>query len=450
MNPSTMAHRHSACAGALCALLLASACQAFSPGFGEVGGERVRELRDRTAQQDAMLELRLELLLPRVMAEAGIDCWLVVSDGRSADPAVAWLTVSATHPEGTVALLLCRDGAGLQRFALGRGLTANDALYEIAEPSDEAALEDLINERLAALDPQRIAIDDARSFAAADGLSASDARWLRERLAGDLADRLVSSRPLVEDFLATQLDVEAPLFAESARLTAAILDEVLSDRVVVAAGTSLADLDWAVRTRAAAIHAELAFPPRTLVYRPASTLEDERRMGMDLILQPGDLVFLTAGIDYLGYAQRVGRWAYLLPSGERSAPAWIGEALGTLADAAERVAAGLSTGQDAGTVQQGADAAIADLVDGRARVDRVGRLREGAIDPWRLPAVTETWRPGFRLAADTGLTITVQAAITPPAATPRPFTLVTVDTARLTVAGARLVLPPQRTPLLID
>lgn len=430
-------------------LTIAAGCQAFAPGFAEFGGERVRDLRNRAAQQDALLELRLELL-PALMADAGIDCWLTLSDGISRDPLAARLTVTTTRIEGKAALLLCRRNGELARYALGRGFDANAALYEVTEPTAEAPLETLINERLTVLDPRRIAVNDARSFAAADGLSASDARWLRQVLAGDFADRLLSSRPLVEDFLAAQLDVETPLLGESARLTAAILEEVLSDRVVVAAGTSLADLDWAVRSRAAALDVPLVYPPHAAVYRPGSSLDNERGMGMDIILQPGDLVFLSAGISYLGYANRVGRWAYMLPSGARQAPAWVIEAMAAHADAAEAVAAVVAVGQSADEVQRAATAAVAGLTDPRVVVDRVSRLHEGALDPFRPAVVSGSWRPDFRLPAGAGLAITVQATRAPPTATPHPFAMVSLDTAVLEAGGARLVLPPQRTPLLID
>jgi len=445
--------RRTGSAALLAALLATVACQAFSPDFGEFGGDRLRSLRDRAAQQDAMLELRLELLLPRLMEAAGIDCWLVVSDGVSSDPAVAALTVAGTRLEGMGALLLCHNDGGLRRFALGRGLEGNDGFYEVAEPGDGAALEDLVNDRLRTVQPQRIAIDDAFSFAAADGLSASDARWLRDRLDAEFADRMVSARPLVEDFLATQLDVEAPLLAESTRLTAAILEEVLSDRVVVAAGTSLADLDWAVRSRIAAIDADVAYPPHAFVYRPGSTLETEREMGMDVILQPGDLVFLSTGIGYMGYANRLGRWAYLLPSGTRRAPEWVDQALAGLADGAVAAAAAIAGGQDDTQAHAAAVAAISGLADPAVVLDRVPRLRAGSLDPWRPAAVSGSWRPDYRLAADTGLAITVRATVTPPppaGAAPQPFVMLTLDTALLTATGGRLVMPPQRTPLLID
>jgi len=429
-------------------LTLIAGCDPLAPDYAKVGDERVRQPRDRAAQRDAMLELRLDMLLPQSMEAAGVDCWLVLSNGQFGDPMVAMLTLSATRLEGKGAVLLCRAPGGLQRFALGRGFTPNAAIYEVAEPSREAALEELLNERLLAISPQRIAVNDARSFAAADALTASNVRWLHERLESDFADRLVSSRSLVEDFLSTHLDVETPLFAESTRLTAAILEQVLSDRVVVAAGTSLADLDWAVRERAARINADLAYPPRTVVYRPGETLEAERSMGLDLILQPGDLVFLSAGISYMGYANRVGRWAYLLPTGERAAPEWVDTALAQLADAADRLTGTLAVGQTHDDVEAAANGVLAGLVDARAAVDRVARLHEGAVDPSREAAVRGSWRSDYRLAADTGLAITLAATIAPPAS--QPFTMLLVDTVLVSSGGARSILAPQRTPLLID
>jgi hypothetical protein len=46
--------------------------------------------------------------------------------------------------------------------------------------------------------------------------------------------------------------------------------------------------------------------------------------------------------------------------------------------------------------------------------------------------------------------ITVHATRMPPTAAPHPFAMLSLDTAVVDAAGGRLVLPPQRTPLLID
>ncbi len=425
------------------------ACQAFTSDFAEFDGERVRNSRDRAAQQDAMLELRLGALLETSLEEAGVDCWLVVADGQDGDPMVSMLTVSTTRLEGKGALLLC-GGERPARIAIGRGFAPNAAFYDVGSPSREEPLEALLNRELQALEPQRIAINDARSFAVADGLTAANARWVRQRLDPEMAERLVSSRPIVERFLSTQLEAETPLFIESARLTAAILEQVLSDRVVVAAGTSLGDLEWAVRERAAQLAVDLPYPPRTHVYRPGATLEIERRMELDLILQPGDLVFLSAGIRYLGYANRAGRWAYLLPSGEREAPAWVGEALSALADGATRLVETLAVGQGIDQIDRAALAALTGLTDGRAAVDRVGRLAEGSMDPAAAAAVSGSWHREFQVAADTGLVITLESTFEPPVGGAGPWKVLFVDTALITAAGARFLTPPQRMPLLID
>ena len=437
-------------AAAAVVIALSAGCQAFAPDFAEFGGERIRDLRDRAAQRDTMLTLRLDTLLPGLMERAGVDCWLTVADGPVGDAIVPLMTVSATRLQGKGALLLCNGDAGLVRIAVGKGFAANAAIYEVIETSEDSPLATLLNERLRALAPERIAVNDSRQFPAADGLTASNARWLREHLAPEWSSRLISSRPLVESLLAGQIEAEAPLFTESARLAVAILDEVLSDQVVFAAGTSLLDLDWAARDRAARLDLDLAYPPRTVVYRPSSALEAERRMELDLKLQPGDLVFLSFGVRYLGYANRVGRWAYLLPTGERAAPGWVDEALASLADAAERAAGGIAVGQDAAEVLDATRSAMAGLVDAAAAVDRVGRLQEGAVELGATAAPMALWDSGYRLAAGTGLAITLSITVQPPAPGARPLQLLLIDTAWVRADGTGFVVPLQRTALLID
>ena len=427
----------------------APACQAFAPGFAEFGGERVRGPRARAAQQDAMLELRLDAMLAAAMQTHDVDCWLVFGNGPVADPLFRHLTVTGTWIEGRAALLLCRGAGGLSRLALGRGLAPNAALYELLEAESDERLAELLGERLVAADPARIAIDRAAGRPLADGLSATDEDWLLGALPAELTARMVSSAALVETFLAGQLESEAPLFIESARLTAAILAEVLSDQVVVAAGTSLADLEWAVRERALAVGGELAYPPRAAVYRSGQTLDLERRMELDLLLQPGDLFFLSAGVRYLGYANRYGRWAYLLREGERAAPPWVEAAIGELADAVEAVGEAVRPGLDAAAAEAAASAALQGFSSLSASIARAGRLAEGPADPESRPAAPP-WHPEYRLASGTGVLITVRSLAPRPGFGEGPLPLTLVETALLTGSGARFIMPPQRTPLLID
>lgn len=429
---------------------LTAGCKAFAPDFAEFGGARVRDIRDRAAQHDTMLTLRLDTLLPVLMERVGVDCWLIFADGSNGDVLVPLLTVRATRLEGKGALLLCNQDSALARIALGDGFSSNAAIYEVFEPSDDMALAGLLNDHLRAFKPGSIAVNDSLQFPAADGLTASNARWLRDHLAPELSSRLISSRPLVESFLAEQISAEAPLFAESVRLTVAILDEVLSDQVVVASGTSLLDLDWAFRDRAAQLDVEVAYPPHTVVYRPSSTLEAEHRMQLDLKLQPGDLVFLSSGIRYLGYTNRVGRWAYLLPTGESTAPDWVNEGLSRLADVAERTAELIKVGQGATEVLEAARSAMVGLVHSSTVIDRIGRLEEGSVELESVVAPLRGWGSAYRLGANTGLAFTLSTTMQPLGPSAPPMSLLLLDTALVSAGGTEFVVPLQRTPLLID
>ena len=431
-------------------IALTAGCKAFAPDFAEFGGSRMRDIRDRAALHDTMLTLRLDTLLPVLMERVGVDCWLILADGSEGDVLVSLLTVSATHLEGKGALLLCNQDSGLARIAVGTGFSSNAAIYEVLEPSDDLTLAALMNDRLRAFQPENIAVNDSLQFPAADGLTASNARWLRDHLAPEFSSRLISSRLLVESLLAEQISAEAPLFAESVRLTVAILDEVLSDQVVVASGTSLLDLDWAFRDRAAQLDVEVAYPPRTAVYRPSSTLEAEHRMQLDLKLQPGDLVFLSSGIRYLGYTNRVGRWAYLLPTGETTAPDWVNEALSRLADVAERTAELINVGQGAAEVLEATRSAMVGLVHSSTVIDRVGRLQEGTVELESVVAPLRGWDSAYRLGANTGLAIALSTTIQPLGPNAPPLLLVLLDTVLVTATGTDFVVPLQRTPLLID
>ena len=107
-------------------------------------------------------------------------------------------------------------------------------------------------------------------------------------------------------------------------------------------------------------------------------------------------------------------------------------------------------GQDATEVLAATRSAMAGLVDANVAVDRVGRLQEGAIELGAIAAPMALWDSGYRLAAGTGLAITLSITVQPPGPGARPLSLLLIEAALVTAAGTGFVVPPQRTPLLID
>jgi len=412
-------------------------CRAFEPDFGRFDVPEVRPLRDRAAQHDALVELRLQELLPVAMARAGIDCWLV--------------RTSTTAAPGRVVLSFCRRDSAVVRRAWGRGLRAVEGLYETETETASTLDADpgaLLRAELESHEPAAIAVNRSPDEPWADGLAATDAAWLEETLGPTLWGRTGSASELVQGFLGRHLEAEEALFTEAARLNDAILHEVLSDREVVAAGTSLVDLRWAFHRRSGRRDVEVAVEPRTEIWRRGQALEAETRTEQDLLLQPGDLVFLTAGIRYLDYAVPMGRWAYLLPEGELAPPGWVPAALEERAGDLEAAVALLAPGAPGDRLA----ASLRELAGARElrtlRVGRLGRmfdLRAAGTAPGTLPWSLEPPLPG-----PGPLVLELSGVVRPPGWEDQEIELTLREAVWVGPDGGRPVIPIQRAPYLID
>jgi hypothetical protein len=138
-----------------------------------------------------------------------------------------------------------------------------------------------------------------------------------------------------------------------------------------------------------------------------------------------------------------------LREGERAAPPWVEAATGELADAVEAVGEALRPGFDAAAAEAAVSAALQGLSSLSASIARAGRLAEGPADPGSRRAAPP-WHPEYRLASGTGVLITVRSLAPRPGFEEAPLPLTLVETALLTGTGARFIIPPQRSPVLID
>lgn len=441
-------------AACLVAILLTSlACPAFNSEFGEIGVPELRSVRDQTAQTDAIIELRLIQLLGPVLRSQEVDCWIIVWESENLDPLVPLLTLSGTAPEGRAVLLQCAgEAGGSTRVAMGEGLGANDGVYDVVEvEGDDLAA--ALGERLATVSPSRIAVNRSPGHPLADGLSATNEAWLEKALGSSLAERMVPSGPLVEALLSRHLDVEAPLFGEAARLTVGLLERVLSDEYIVAAGTSVSDLTWAARQLARDMGLRVAVPPRVFLQRSGSSLEDAGSAELDVLLQTGDLVFLTVGLEYLGYITHYGRWVYMLHEEERQAPEWVLDGLAAVANDLEAALPHLRSGLGAeqirdtlvgGLGSNGADSLV---------LGRIGFLHDrGIMTAVASPesAVTLLWQTQPVLQPGGLVAVALGQRRAEPSWQEAGVWIALLEGVVVGDEGARLVMPPQRVPYLID
>ena len=97
---------------------------------------------------------------------------------------------------------------------------------------------------MAARDPQRIAINQSRTISMADGLTAELKDYLIDAIGAPYRDRLVSSEPLLVEYVSTRTPAEEAIEREASAATFDILRRALSNEVITPGRTTLMDVHY--------------------------------------------------------------------------------------------------------------------------------------------------------------------------------------------------------------
>ena len=203
----------------------------FEQGRVLVEASDVLPHRDRIAPYNAVLEHRLDTLLPRLMRETGVDLWLVINREYNEDPVFFSLAPKPVFAaRRTTMILFHDDGQEVKRY------TVNRYPFPLYEPAWEggdldeqwSGLGDLIGE----LDPQTIAINTSRHWPVADGLSAGLKDRLMEVLSPELQQRITSAERLVVRWLETRTEPEVDLYPQIVSIARGVIAEAFSERVI--------------------------------------------------------------------------------------------------------------------------------------------------------------------------------------------------------------------------
>jgi Xaa-Pro aminopeptidase len=255
---------------------------------------------------------RLDLVLPEAMRENAIDMWIVAGREGHDDPNAMLLGGGYI---GDVGYYVFTDrGVGrIERAALGVGGAAFDQcpVYDIK--ATPATLRDFV----AARDPKRIGINVASEIGTADGLSHSLHERLRKTLGTDLAGRLVSAEKLVSDFRSRNTATSLAAFSRAGEYSRTILERALSNEVIRPGHTSTGDVAWWMMER---LHEEglgNSFGlPSIYILGPGP----RGPVSGDHVIQPGDLITVDWGVNYLTAYTDMKRMAYVLKPGENVVP----------------------------------------------------------------------------------------------------------------------------------
>jgi len=319
------------CLIAALALMLAMPALAFDQGRELNGAPAVLAERERVAVENRILQERLETLLPKLMADANIDLWLVLSREYAEDPiyftlvpqpsfAARRTTLLAFHrkSDGTV------DRLVVNRYPLGDPYTSAWSGGDL--DAQWRALGKLIAER----GPRRIGINVSRQWPIADGLSKALHERLLEVLPDGYASRLVSAEDLVVRWTETRIASEQAVYPQIVAIARSVVADAFSSRVVTPGVTTTDDVAWYIRGRYEALGLPVWFMPDVNLQRAGQACErDSPFCGSEGVIQHGDVLHTDVGLCYLKLCTDTQEMGYVLRLGEADVPQGLRDALAT-------------------------------------------------------------------------------------------------------------------------
>ena len=275
-----------------------------------------QEAKRRWDQMCQIRQDKLDLILPVAMRENRIDMWIVASREGHDDPNAALLGGGYVGDVGYY-VFTDRTGSGrIERAVMGIG----GALFDQCALYDRKLSPAELRAFVAARDPKRIGIDVATEIGTADGLSHSLHAKLVETLGPALAGRLVSAEKLVSDFRGRHSVGEIAAFSQAGEYSRTILERALSNEVIVPGHTTTGDVAWWMMEQ---LHKEglgSSFGlPSIYILGPG----ERGPVSGDHIIQPGDLITVDWGVNYLFYYTDMKRMAYVLKPGENAPPVGV-------------------------------------------------------------------------------------------------------------------------------
>lgn len=293
---------------------------------------KVLNLREQSKVIDVWLEERVETVLPKVMRRARIDMWVIVSREYNEDPVLKTFLPSTWASARRNTMLVIFDpgeGKKLETFAMARyavGTTFKRAWEPEKQPDQWKALAELI----AAKNPKKIGINKSKSFALADGISASHYDELLNALPENLKSRVSGAENLAIGWLETRTRSEMAVYPNIVRMAKQIIAEGFSEKVIQPGVTTTDDVVWWYRDRINELGLDTWFHPSVSIQRKdPESFEHLRAFSErpeDQVILPGDLLHVDFGITYLRLNTDTQQHAYVLKTGEKQPPKFLQDA----------------------------------------------------------------------------------------------------------------------------
>ena len=290
-------------------------------------------LRSQAQVAERLLTYRLEVLLPKLMEETGIDLWLVPGYETNEDP-VMWtmMTSNMCTARRLSALLHYRDPATgrMEHLVWGIGFGQMLEHYTSVKQGDETLCEGLTRE-LERLNPQKIGINISSELGGfCGGLSASLYHDLTTQLPETYRQRLCPAGRLATRWLETMTPGELEVMETLSQVTEDLMHAFYSRDVITPGVTTVEDVMWFIKDVMSRCEMDFWFDPQldyqrqgelSLGYGTALSNGADKKP-VSSVIQEGDLLHCDIGLmlKYIPVLTDRQWMAYVLRAGETRAP----------------------------------------------------------------------------------------------------------------------------------
>ncbi len=290
--------------------------------------DRILPLREQNDIRRAWLKVRLDTVLPMVMARSDLDMWVVIAREYNEDPVIMSLlpSPSMSARRRTILVFTRQADGSVERLTVSRyGMPGYyESTWEPEKEGQYECLARLIKER----GPQRIGINFSSNYAFSDGLSHREYENLADALGDDLMQRTVSAEPVCVGWLETRTPAEMTVYPAIVEIGHAIIAQAFSSRVIIPGITKSQDVVWWMRQTMHDMGLQAWFQPTVELQAPGESFQPlQDKDSMRKVIMPGDLLHCDMGFYYLGLATDQQQHAYVLKPGESDAPAGLKAAL---------------------------------------------------------------------------------------------------------------------------
>jgi hypothetical protein len=344
-------------------------------------------LREQAALQQQWLQERLDVVLPALMREHGVEMWLIAMREYNEDPLFRGLVAATTFAARRRTVYIFHDRGpdrGVERIALGGGsqggvyqavrateLAPDGRQREFWGPDQWDAVARAVRER----NPRTIAVNISQAHNFADGLSAGEWEQLREALGPDLVSRVRRAETLALDYLAVRVPSMDSTYRDMQALVHELIAGAFSSAVITPGVTTTDDVVWWFRQRVNDLGLGTWFHPTIDVQRHGVEMGDS----VAPVIQRGDVLHCDVGLTALRLNTDTQHMGYVLAEGETDAPEGLRLALATANRLQDIVMAELRPGLTGNEILHASLAAMREAgIDGTVYTHPIGDHGHGA------------------------------------------------------------------------